>query len=54
MRIPNNFQKLLIGGFATLTLVAAVACSGGTDAIDPTVVIGDADGNSLKDKRREP
>ena len=36
MRIPNNFQKLLIGGFATLTLVAAVACSGGTDAIDPT------------------
>lgn len=28
--------------------------SGEPDAIDPTVVIGDADGNSLKDKRREP
>jgi S1-C subfamily serine protease len=37
MKLPNRLQKLFIGGVTALTLIAAVACSSGTDAVDPTV-----------------
>ena len=37
MTTVNKLQKLLIGGIFALTLAAAVACSGATDAVDLTV-----------------
>ena len=37
MTAVNKLQKFFIGGLAALVLTTAIACSGGTDAVDPTV-----------------
>ena len=36
MTAVNKLQKFFIGGLAALVLTTAIACSGGTDAVDPT------------------
>ena len=37
MKLQKTLRNLLVGGLTALTLVATVACSGATDAIDSTV-----------------